>query len=86
MIAIAGPVVDLDMRDMYLKGISLIGTTAWDEPAFPNLIRYIEAGEIRPLLAATWPLAEIAAAQQEFSKKDFVGNFVLIPPQEDVAG
>ena len=80
MIAIAGPVVDLDMRDMYLKGISLIGTTAWDEPAFPNLIRYIEAGEIRPLLA------EIAAAQQEFSKKDFVGNFVLIPPQEDVAG
>ena len=84
--AIAGPVVDLDMRDMYLKDISLIGTTAWDEPVFPNLIRYIEAGEVRPLLAATWPLAEIAAAQQEFSKKDFVGNFVLIPPQEDVAG
>ena len=53
---------------------------------FPNLIRYIEAGEVRPLLAATWPLAEIAAAQQEFSKKDFVGNFVLIPPQEDVEG
>ena len=84
--AIAGPVVDLDMRDMYLKDISLIGTTAWDEPVFPNLIRYIEAGEIRPLLAATWPLAEIAAAQREFLKKDFVGNFVLIPPQEDVAG
>lgn len=26
--AIAGPVVSLDMRDMYLKDISLIGTTA----------------------------------------------------------
>ena len=51
--AIAGPIVDLDMRDMYLKDISLIGTTAWDEPVFPNLVRYIEAGEIRPLLAAT---------------------------------
>ena len=37
--AIAGPIVDLDMRDMYLKDISLIGTTAWDEPVFPNLIR-----------------------------------------------
>ena len=60
--AISGPVVDLDMRDMYLKDISLIGTTAWDEPVFSNLIRYIEAGEIRPLLAATWPIAEIAAA------------------------
>ena len=80
--AIAGPIVDLDMRDMYLKDISLIGTTAWDEPVFPNLIRYIEAGEIRPLLAATWPLGEIAAAQEAFARKDFVGNFVLIPPED----
>jgi len=78
--AIAGPIVDLDMRDMYLKDISLIGTTAWDEPVFPDLVSYIERGEIRPLLAATWPLAEIAAAQEDFSKKEFVGNYVLIPP------
>lgn len=48
---------------------------------FPNLVRYIEAGEIRPLLAATWPLAQIAAAQEAFARKDFVGNFVLIPPK-----
>jgi len=81
--AIAGPIVGLDMRDMYLKDITLIGTTAWDEPVFPDLIRYIEAGEIRPLLAATWPLSEIATAQEEFSKKNFVGNFVLIPPAVD---
>ena len=78
--AIAGPVVSLDMRDMYLKDISLIGTTAWDEIVFPDLIRYIEAGEIRPLLARTFPLAEIVAAQTEFSRKEYVGNFVLIPP------
>ena len=84
--AIAGPLVDLDMRDMYLKDISLIGTTAWDEPVFASLVRCIEAGEIRPLLAATWPLADIAAAQRAFAEKDFVGNFVLIPPKEDAAG
>ena len=83
--AIAGPILDLDRRDIYLKDIWLIGTTAWDEPVFPNLIRYIEGGEIRPLLAATWPLGEIAAAQEAFARKDFVGNFVLIPP-EGVAG
>jgi len=32
--AIAGPIVDLDMRDMYLKDITLLGTTAWDEVVF----------------------------------------------------
>lgn len=78
--AIAGPIVELDMRDMYLKDITLIGCTAWDEPVFPNLIGYIERGEIRPLLARTFPLKEIVAAQKAFLEKRHIGNFVLIPP------
>lgn len=78
--AIAGPIVSLDMRDMYLKDIRLIGCTAWDEPVFPNLISYIETGEIRPLLAKTFPLEAIAQAQAEFMEKAHIGNFVLIPP------
>ncbi len=80
--AIAGPIVALDMRDMYLKDIRLVGCTAWDEPVFPNLISYIESGEIRPLLAKTFPLSEIATAQQKFMEKAHLGNFVLIPPQD----
>lgn len=77
--AIAGPVVSLDMRDMYLKDIQLIGCTAWDEPVFPDLISYIERGEIRPLLAATYALKDIVQAQKEFMAKKHVGNFVLVP-------
>ncbi|MEE4135333.1 MAG: alcohol dehydrogenase family protein [Desulforhopalus sp.] len=77
--AIAGPIVSFDMRDMYLKDVSFIGTTAWDEPVFANLVSYIENGEIRPLVAATYPLADIVAAQKEFMKKQHVGKFVLIP-------
>jgi NADPH:quinone reductase-like Zn-dependent oxidoreductase len=79
--AIAGPLVTLDMRDMYLKDITLICCTAWDEPVFPNLISYIENGEIRPLLVKTFPLDQIADAQREFMKKEHFGNFVLIPPR-----
>ena len=78
--AIAGPIVDLDMRDMYLKDITLIGCTAWDEPVFPNLISYIERGEIRPLLAATYPLERIVEAQKDFREKRHIGKIVLIPP------
>ncbi len=79
--AIAGPMVTLDMRDFYLKDITLIGCTAWDEPVFPNLVSYIERGEIQPLLAKTFALKDIAQAQQEFMEKTHVGNFVLVPPQ-----
>ena len=81
--AIAGPMVDLDMRDFYLKDLLLIGCTAWDEPVFPNLVGYIERGEIRPLLAGTYALEDIAQAQQEFLEKKHFGNFVLIPPRSD---
>jgi NADPH:quinone reductase-like Zn-dependent oxidoreductase len=78
--AIAGPMVELDMRDLYLKDLTLIGCTAWDKPVFPNLIAYIEKGEIRPLLEKTYPLSKIAEALKEFSLKKHVGKFVLLPP------
>lgn len=81
--AIAGPMVTLDMRTLYLKDLTLIGCTGWDEPVFPNLIGYIERGEIEPLLARTFPLDEIVEAQQAFLRKEHVGKFVLLPPPLD---
>jgi NADPH:quinone reductase-like Zn-dependent oxidoreductase len=81
--AIGGPLVTLDMRTFYLKDLTLIGCTAWDEPVFPHLISYIERGEIRALVAKTFPLEKIADAQREFLEKQHVGNFVLIPPPVD---
>jgi NADPH:quinone reductase-like Zn-dependent oxidoreductase len=78
--AIAGPIVELDMRHMYLKDITLIGCTAWDAEVFPNLIAYIERGEIRPLLSAVYTLEKIAEAQRAFLSKSHVGKIVLIPP------
>jgi NADPH:quinone reductase-like Zn-dependent oxidoreductase len=77
--AIGGPIVSFDMRDFYLKDITFIGCTAWDEPVFPNLVGYIERGEIRPLVAGTFPLDKIVEAQMEFMRRRHVGNFVLIP-------
>ena len=81
--AIGGPLVTLDMRDFYLKDLTMIGCTAWDEPVFPSLVSYIEDGEIRPLLAKTFPLEQIADAQRMFTEKKHVGKFVLIPPPLD---
>lgn len=81
--AIAGPIVELDMRDFYLKDLTLIGCTGWDEPAFPNVISAIENGEIKPAVAKTFPLENIVEAQIEFGLKKHVGKFVLIPNHDD---
>jgi len=81
--AIAGPIVTLDKRTFYLKDLTLIGCTAWDEPVFPAIISSIERGELRPLVAKTFPLERVADAQREFLEKKHVGNFVLVLPSPE---
>ena len=80
--AIAGPLVTLDLRTLYLKDITFLGCTAQEDNVFRNLVGYIEKGEIKPLIAQTYPLKDIVIAQQEFERKHHVGKIVLIPPQE----
>ena len=78
--AIAGPIVELDVRTLYLKDLTLAGSTFQPVEVFENLIGYIERGEIKPIIAATYPLSEIVQAQTDFLDKAFVGKLVLIPP------
>jgi NADPH:quinone reductase-like Zn-dependent oxidoreductase len=78
--AIAGPLVKLDVRTLYLKDLTLIGCTFQDDIVFENLVGYIERGEIQPLVAQTFALSDIAEAQQTFLDKKFTGKLVLIPP------
>lgn len=78
--AIAGPLVELDVRTLYLKDLCLLGCTFQEDVVFENLVGYIERGEIRPVVAGVYPLADIVAAQKAFLAKDFVGKLVLEPP------
>ena len=76
--AIAGPIVELDLRTLYLKDLRLLGCTVTAPEVFANLVRYIERGEVRPLVSATYPLADIADAQAAFLKKAHSGKIVLL--------
>lgn len=75
--AIAGPIVDLDLRTLYLRDLTFTGNTVTTLNVFPDLVSYIEKGEIKPALAATYPLSELHAAQQAFIDKKHVGNIVV---------
>ena len=75
--AIGGPLVELDVRTLYLKDLSLFGCTVLDPNVFPNLIRRIEQDDLYPLVAAVYPLERIAEAQTAFVKKNHIGKIVL---------
>ncbi len=77
--AIAGPLVELDVRTLYLKDLSFFGCTFQEDVVFENLVGYIEDGEIRPLVAEVYPLDRIVDAQRAFLEKTFIGKIVLQP-------
>lgn len=77
--AIAGPMVQADLRDIYLRDITIHGCTHQPPETFGRLVGLMNAGRIRPLVSKTYPLREIATAQADFQSKTHPGKLVLIP-------
>ena len=77
--AIAGPLVTVDLRTIYLKQLEVLGSTMGNRDEFAALVRHIESGRLKPLVSATYPLAELGRAQAEFEQKRFFGKLVVIP-------
>ena len=75
--AIAGPLVELDVRTLYLKDLTFFGCTILEPQVFANLVKRIEAKEIKPLVAETYSLRDIAKAQASFTEKTHIGKIVL---------
>ena len=75
--AIAGPIVELDLRTLYLKDQRVAGCTVLDEGVFTRLVGLIERGDIKPLLARSFPLGSLSEAQAFFLDKQFTGKLVI---------
>ena len=75
--AIAGAIVGLDLRTLYLKDLSFFGCTVLESNVFTNLIDHIESGNIKPIVAHTFPLEDIVKAQELFLLKQHIGKIVL---------
>jgi len=78
--AIGAPMVPIDIRTVYLKDLSIFGCTVLEPQVFANLVARIEKGEVRALVAKSYPLREIREAQQAFLAKQHVGKIVLTVP------
>ncbi|MEM7637258.1 MAG: zinc-binding dehydrogenase, partial [Pseudomonadota bacterium] len=78
--AIAGPMVEMDLRTFYLRDLTFTGATIVPPGVFADLVGYIERGEVKPALAATYPLQQLHDAQQAFIDKKHTGNIVVTVP------
>ena len=77
--AIADPMVTIDLRTLYLKHLQIHGSSQGSRRDFDQLVEYIEAGVLRPLVGGVYKLSELPRAQSDFKRKQFIGKLVVVP-------
>lgn len=83
--AVADPLVQLDLRTLYLHRRRLIGSTMHTPAQFRRLVADARHGRIDPQVARTYPLSQIHTAQADFAASDHVGKLVLLPGDRTVS-
>ena len=81
--AVGGAEVPFDLRRLYLHNVSLVGSSMHTPAHFAHLAAAAAAGRVRPRVAASYDLGEIAAAQEAFSRSAHVGKIVLVPAGDE---
>ncbi len=76
--AIAGPLVETDLRTLYLNELQLLGSTLGTHEEFTAVLGHVTAGDLQPQLAGTYPLHDLPQAQEDFNAKRFFGKLAIM--------
>lgn len=75
----AGPMVTIDLRQLYLEQRRILGSTMHTRKHFADLVDVARRGAVRPPVAATYPLEGIHEAQQAIRASTTLGKIVIQP-------
>ena len=73
----SGALTELDIRKLYHKQLTLLGTTMGSPQEFTQLLRVVDGGQIRPVVDRVFPLADAGQAQQYMDQQEQFGKIVL---------
>ncbi|HME90180.1 MAG TPA: zinc-binding dehydrogenase [Myxococcaceae bacterium] len=77
--ATTGHQVQLDLRVLFYKRISLLGTTMGSKGDLFRILQLVERGELKPVLDRVLPLEKAAEAHRLLESRANFGNIVLTP-------
>ena len=81
--AVAGPIVQGDLRTIYLNDLTIFGVTHQPREVFAGLVTLINTARIRPVVSQTYALRDIGQAQADLAAGRHAGKLVLLPQGED---
>ena len=77
--ATTGPAVGIDLRVVFAKQVSLLGSYMGTKAELLSAARLFFAGRLQPVVDSVLPLAEAAEAQRRLEERDHFGKLVLEP-------
>jgi alcohol dehydrogenase len=81
--AVAGPIVQGDLRSIYLNDLTIFGATHQPREVFAGLVTLINTARIRPVVSQTYALRDIGRAQADLAAGRYAGKLVLLPQEEE---
>jgi len=73
----SGPKFELDVRFIFGKQISLIGSTMGPTSAFVRVMNLVFDGKLKPIISAALPLADVKEGHRLLEEGDVFGKIVL---------
>jgi NADPH:quinone reductase-like Zn-dependent oxidoreductase len=77
--ATSGPKVDLDLRFLFSRQLSLLGSYMGTMSELHEVLSHVFSGRLKPVIDHIFPLKEIRAAHEYLEKSEMFGKVVLIP-------
>jgi len=68
-----------DLRHIFFRQLSVIGTTLGNKSELMQALKFVEDGQIKPLVSEVMALSEAGRAQRIMEASDVVGKLVLVP-------
>ena len=75
--ATSSPTATLNLRAVFFKSLSILGSTLGSLGELKQLLTFFESGDLRPVVDRTFPLAHLAAAQEELARREQFGKLVM---------
>jgi NADPH:quinone reductase-like Zn-dependent oxidoreductase len=75
--ATAAPTAEIPLRAVFFKSLSILGSTMGSNAELGRLLPFFERGRLRPVVAETMPLAELAAAHEKLAGRGVFGKIVM---------
>ena len=74
---VSGAIVETDLKPIYLRHLSVIGSTMGRPTEFKHVLDPPAVGAIHPIIDRVYPLAEAGAAQRRMEDRGQFGNILL---------